>query len=85
MKFSLCVDDSEYIRKEIEKSISGVHNDWQFGCVLDHVTPLIASDGSKVNVIHLTGSLVSFLRYKWMYFTEHASAGCFRGWTLERK
>ena len=85
MMFSLCVDDSEYIRKAIDKSLSGVHNDWQFGCVLDHVTPLIASDGSKVNVIHLTGSLVSFLRYKWMYYTEHASVGCFRGWNLERK
>jgi len=83
MKFSLCVDDSEYIRKAIDESLSGVHNDWQFGCVLDHVTALTGSDGTKANVIHLTGSLVSFLRYKWMYYTEHVSDGCFRGWKLK--
>lgn len=83
MKFSLCVDDSEYIRKAIDESLSGVNNNWQFGCVLDHVTSLTGSDGTKANVIHLTGSLVSFLRYKWMYYSKHMPSGCFRGWKLK--
>lgn len=82
MKFSVCMDNSEWTQKAIEESVHG-DDEWQYGARFDHCTVYQHTDGDDIdvyNIVHFVGSVISFLRWKLRCIWEKKPRGCFMGW-----
>lgn len=81
MKFTLCMDNSEYIQNAIKNSVKGKH-DWGNGVRYVESLHYILSNGQHVNVLHMKGSVLSYFSYKFELVKRGCPDGCIRGWMV---